>query len=87
VEILRIDGRNDLRRMSFERSSLLEAADDDEDREILGVIGRRTMTDDERERVRDRLALKLMERGILPDGSMNEEGRVLDDIIGKLTFY
>jgi len=33
------------------------------------------------------LALKLMERGVLPDGSMNEEGRAIDEIIGKLMSY
>jgi hypothetical protein len=89
VEILR-DNRPSQRLTEEELqtvTSLLESADDEEDREILGVIGRRTLTDDERERVRDLLALKLMERGVLPDGSMNEEGRAIDEIIGKLMFY
>jgi hypothetical protein len=67
-------------------TSLLQEADDEEDREVLGVIGRRPLTDDERERIRDLLALQLMKRGVLADGSMNDEGRALDEIIGKL-FY
>lgn len=29
----------------------------------------------------------LMERGISADGSLNEDGRAIDEIIGKLMFY
>lgn len=68
-------------------TSLLAAADEEEDREISAALGRRTLTDDERERVRHLLGLELMERGVLPDGSLTEEGRAIDEIIGKLMFY
>lgn len=68
-------------------TSLLAATDDEEDREISSALGRRTLTDDERERVRHVLALELMERGVLPDGSLSEEGRAIDEVIGKLMFY
>jgi hypothetical protein len=29
----------------------------------------------------------MLEEGLLPDGSPRSEGRAIDDIIGKLTFY
>jgi hypothetical protein len=67
-------------------TSLLAATGDEEDREISGALGRRTLTDDERERVRHLLALELM-REVLPDASLTEVGRAVDEIIGKLTFY
>jgi hypothetical protein len=68
-------------------TSLLADTDDKEDRRISGALGRRTLTDDERERIRHLLGLELMERGVLPDGSLSEEGRAIDEIIGKLMFY
>jgi hypothetical protein len=67
-------------------NSLLEAADDDQDRAIQGVVGRRRLTDDERERVRHLLAMQLMAE-VLPDASLTEEGKAIDDIIGKLADY
>jgi hypothetical protein len=54
---------------------------------LADVLGRRQFTDDERERIRRLLARKMLEAGLLPDGSPRREGRAIDDIIGKLTFY
>lgn len=69
------------------KSLLMTSDDEEEDQVILTVLGRRTLTDDERERVRHLLALMLMERGISADGSLNEDGRAIDEIIGKVMFY
>jgi hypothetical protein len=68
-------------------TSLLAATGEEEDRKISAALGRRSLTDDERERVRHLLGLELMERGVLPDGSLTEKGRAIDEIIGKLMFY
>jgi hypothetical protein len=64
-------------------TSLLTATDDEEDQAILSVLGRRILTDDERERVGDLLAVQLMAE-VMPDGSLTGEGKAIDEIIGKL---
>lgn len=66
---------------------VLRSSPEEEDREVADVLGRRHLTDDERERVRRLLVHKMLEAGLLPDGSPGREGRAIDDIIGKLTFY
>lgn len=66
---------------------VLRLSPEEEDRELADVLGRRQLTDDERERIRHVLVHKMLEEGLLPDGSPRPEGRAIDDIIGKLTFY
>jgi hypothetical protein len=65
----------------------LRLSPEEEDWDLADVLGRRHLTDDERERVRRVLVHKMLEGGLLPDGSPKSEGRAIDDIIGKLTFY
>ncbi len=66
---------------------VLVASEDEEDRELAGAFGRRTLTDDERERVRRLLAREMLRYELLPDGSLPSEGRAIDAVIGKLMFY
>jgi hypothetical protein len=80
-------GKRRLTEQEFrEITSLLAAADDEEDWAILGVLGRRVLTDDERERVRELLSVQLMAQ-VLPDASLTVEGKAIDEIIGKLMDY
>jgi hypothetical protein len=55
--------------------------------EIAEVLGRRRLTDEEREHVRDLLVPEMLKYGLDADGSLAPEGRAIDDIIGKLMFY
>ena len=66
---------------------ILSKTDEEEDAVIAKALGRRTLTDDERERVRLLLADEMMKHGLLPDGSPTPEGRRVDTMIGKLMDY
>jgi hypothetical protein len=65
--------------------SILAASGDE--REIAEALGRRRLTDEERKHVRDLLVPEMLKHGLDADGSLPPEGRAIDDIIGKLTFY
>ena len=54
---------------------------------ISKALGRRTLTDDEREHIRRLLVQEMLKYGLEADGSPLRESRAIDDIIGKLTFY
>jgi hypothetical protein len=66
---------------------VLRLSPEEEDWDLADVLGRRHLTNDERERVRRVLVHKMLEEGLLPNGSPRSEGRAIDDIIGKLMFY
>ena len=65
--------------------SILAASGDEW--EIAEALGRRRLTDAERKHVRDLLVPEMLKHGLDADGSLPPEGRAIDDIIGKLTFY
>jgi hypothetical protein len=54
---------------------------------IADALGRRRLTDEEREHVRDLLVPEMLKHGLDADGSLPPEGQAIDDIIGKLMFY
>jgi hypothetical protein len=91
VALLNRVSRSHSKRLTTEElavvSSELGESDDQEDRDIARVLGRRQLTDDERERVRRLLAHRMLKYRLLPDGSLSSEGRAIDAIIGKLMFY
>lgn len=66
---------------------VLSASGDETEIGIWSALGRRTLTDDEREHVRALLLTEALSYGFEKDGSMTREGRAVDDIIGKLMFY
>lgn len=67
---------------AFVRSVLVPG--DEEDEMIGRALGVRRLTDDERESLRARLA-GLM--SLLPDGSPDQAGVAIDEVIGLLGFY
>lgn len=52
--------------------------------QVISVIGVRPLTIEERERLREVLALELMEKGLRDDDEPTEFGRRVDDLIGRL---
>jgi len=62
------------------------AASGDEWR-LAEALKRRRLTDEEREHLRGLLVPEMLKHGLEADGSLPPEGRAIDDIIGKLTFY
>jgi hypothetical protein len=54
---------------------------------IAEALNRRGLTDEEREHLRGLLVPEMLKHGLEPDGSLQPEGRAIDDIIGKLMFY
>ncbi len=66
---------------------VLTASGDENEADTWSALGRRTLTDDEREHVRALLLIEALSYGFEADGSMTREGRAVDDIIGKLMFY
>jgi hypothetical protein len=54
---------------------------------IAEALNRRRLTDEERELLRGLLVPEMLKHGLEPDGSLQPEGRAIDDIIGKLMFY
>lgn len=54
---------------------------------VADLVGKVTLTDEQREDLREALVDELLPTGLRPDGEPNERGRRLDDIIGKLMHY
>jgi hypothetical protein len=54
---------------------------------VADLVGKTTLTDEQREDLREVLADKLFSTGLKPDGEPNERGLRLDTIIGGLMFY
>jgi hypothetical protein len=81
------DGTN--RRLTKDELAVIRSvlsASGDEFR-ISEALGRRRLTDEEREHIRDLLVPEMLKHGLEADSSLPPEGRAIDDIIGKLTFY
>jgi hypothetical protein len=70
--------------LAFIRSVLAASGDE---WGIAEALGRRRLTDEEREHVRGILVPEMLKHGLESDGSLPPEGRAIDDIIGKLMFY
>jgi hypothetical protein len=54
---------------------------------VADLIGKATLTEEQREALREVLADELCSTGLRSDGEPNERGLKLDDIIGKPRFY
>ena len=54
---------------------------------IAEALGRRRLTDEEREQVRHLLVPEMLKHDLDADGSLPPEGQAIDDIIGNLMFY
>jgi hypothetical protein len=54
---------------------------------VVDLVGKATLTDEQREELREVLVDELFSTGLKPDGEPNERGLRLDDIIGSLMFY
>jgi hypothetical protein len=63
---------------------LRSSATNSEEREIVEVVGQRSLTDDERETLRSLLAARM---SIHPDGEPTDEARELDEVVGLLADY
>jgi hypothetical protein len=73
------DERELLRRVTVKFSPEVET--------LVDAVGRRTLTDEEREVLRGALAHELSSLGLRDDSEPNEYGKELDDLIGRLMFF
>jgi len=73
------DERQLLRRVTVKHSPEIE--------NLVDVVGRRPLTDEEREALRTGLALEMTSVGLREDSEPNEYGVELDDLIGRLMFF
>ncbi|MEP6665347.1 MAG: hypothetical protein ABJA81_02765 [Nocardioidaceae bacterium] len=76
-----------LRRLSQEQEEYLRSlldANDEEDADIAASLGVRSLTDDQRQVLRKRLAGLMSLRA---DGSPDDAGSKVDEIIGLLSYY
>lgn len=55
--------------------------------DLVDVVDRRRLTDEEREALRAGLAGEMTSVGLREDGEPNEYGIELDDLIGRLMFF
>lgn len=73
------DERELLRRVTVKSSPEIE--------NLVDAVGRRPLTDEEREVLRGGLAHELSSLGLREDWEPNEYGKELDDLIGRLMFF
>jgi len=73
------DERELLRRVTVKSSPEIE--------NLVDAVGRRPLTDEEREVLRGGLALELSSLGLREDSEPNDYGKELDGLIGRLMFF
>jgi len=81
------DGEFLSHRLSREQDEYLRSLldlNDEEDADIAAALGIRPLTDDQRQAMRARLAGRMSLR---PDGSPDDAGKNVDEIIGLLSYY
>ena len=73
------DERQLLRRVTVKHSSEIS--------NLVDAVGRRPLTDEEREALRTGLAREMTSVGLKEDSEPNEYGIELDNLIGRLMFF
>lgn len=58
-----------------------------ENKNLVEGLGERLLTDEEREEIRDIRAEEMLARGVDEHGELDQYGRQLDHIIGRLMWY